>query len=203
MRWWNVVKHAIAVSSVLLTQCAQSMQASGVLILASVSKPLTASKTLSKKSFSCFFKFLILRCRPYSPFSSQYFSRSCQSFLVFSWRFKFSCLKFVTYCWSIAAVELTSSKWFLYFCIIFWNYDWIKTFMLSMSSLITEDFNSFNFLSITVIKSSLLTSLLSSWTAAAEQLFEIIYIYIYITSIIQHYFENINNYFLHDGIAIN
>ena len=82
--------------------------------------------------------------------------------------------------------------------------------MLSMSSLITEDFNSFNFLSITVIKSSLLSSLLSSGTAAAEQLFEIIdkyiiyiYIYIYITSIMQHYFENINNYFLHDGIAIN
>ena len=44
---------------------------------------------------------------------------------------------------------------------------WLIIF--SMSSLIIEDLNSFSFLSIIVLKSSLLTSFLSSWTAAAEK----------------------------------
>ena len=37
-----------------------------------------------------------------------------------------------------------------------------------MSSLIIDDLNSFSFLPIIVLKSSLLTLLLSSWTAAAD-----------------------------------
>ena len=132
--------------------------------------------------------FLILRQRRrrYGSFSSQCFSRSCRSILVFSWRFEFSSYRFVTCCCSIAAVELACSNWFWYFCTMFWNYDWIQTFIFSMSSLITEDLNSFSFLSFIVLKSSLLASLLSSWTAAAdflvaERLFGIIdkYIYIY------------------------
>ena len=81
-----------------------------------------------------------------------------------------------------------------------------------MSSLIVEDLNSFSFLSIIVLKSSVLTSLLSSWTAAvdylvAERLFGIVdkymYIYKYKTSILHHYLKSINNYSVYGGIIIN
>ena len=112
---------------------------------------------------------LILRQRHRSKclFSSEYLSRSCRSFQVFAWRFEFYFFKFVTCCWSNATVALTSSNWFLYFCIIFYNFYWNKTFIFSMSSLIIEDLNSFSFLSMIVLMPLLLTSLLSLWTAAS------------------------------------
>ena len=90
---------------------------------ASINRHLFASSTLSEDLFFCFFMFLVLiqRHRPCSSFSSQYFSRSCRSFLVFSWRFKFPCFRFETCCWNISTVELTSPNWYLYFC-IFWNF---------------------------------------------------------------------------------
>ena len=61
-------------------------------------------------SFSNFFMFLILRQRrrPYCSFSLRCISRSCRSFIIFSWRFEFYCFKFVTCSLSIATVELIS-----------------------------------------------------------------------------------------------
>ena len=148
----------------------RSMQTSGILILASLNKHLISSRTWSEDSFSCFFMFLIIRQRRrlYCSFSSQYFSRSCRSIFIIFWRFEFSCFRFVTCCCSIDTIELISSNWFLYFCIVYQNSDWIKTFIFLMSSLIIEDLNSFNFLSIIVLKSTLLTSLLSSWKLTIE-----------------------------------
>ena len=57
VRWRNAVKRTITVSSVLLTRCERSMQASGILILALLNKHLTASRICQKIHFlvySCF-----------------------------------------------------------------------------------------------------------------------------------------------------
>ena len=135
------MKYTITVSSVLLKWCTQLMQGSGIL-----------TTCLSKQALNCFrefvreFIFLFLHV-----FNSQteasiilliffekkfkilsIFWRSCR--LAFSWRFKFSYFTFVMCCWGIARVEITFSNRFLYSCIIFWNSDWIKTFIFPVSS---------------------------------------------------------------------
>ena len=82
--WWrNVVKCIVIVSSVLLTRSAQSMQTSGIFILASPDKHLSAYRTLSDDLFSCFFMFLMTRQRRRlnSSFSLRYFSTSFSFFL--------------------------------------------------------------------------------------------------------------------------
>ena len=78
---------------------------------------------------------------------------------------------------------------------IFQNSDWIKTFMFSVSSLIIEDLSLLSFLFIFVLKSSVQTSLLSSWAAAVDFLAteRLLALLIYKRSILQYYFEDINN----------